>query len=494
MHRDSRSSAVPEDINYDSDGRINSSAAPNSPEADDGETTTAANESENNKDTATIKGSYSIFMIAWEDANGEKKQMKEIKGTELTLNMDTSANTAMFKLSTYITLKTSRRNSNKQRVYLLIPPERINTITTKISPHRRSTAADVPDDYALHFSLTQMPDFIGPRIHHIESKRGTQEQLALIQRLATITEFTIHLTSSDAIARRRKDFELITTIFSLENPKNRPYKDKKHGDLATLYAGKGGKVINMDEGLAHAEASLPPYPGRFLRSPIRSPPSRSKKRRLASNELQRPNLNNAILKLHASTSDNHTRFDNSDDQYVDEKRRRPSDERRRPHSDVNDDPHRLSLLHSIQTSLGGLHTRLDDIENQSRTRHEDLHTRLDDIENQYKTRFITIEKSLGQIMDTLENLDAIHTPCRYNSVEKDSIGSIIQRVDESHDDFLTEFNWKFSDAIEDLKKQRIKGVTAISEEYTETAAKLDDKVISLRKALQNASDALSEFS
>lgn len=97
-------------------------------------------------------------------------------------------------------------------------------------------------------------------------------------------------------------------------------------------------------------------------------------------------------------------------------------------------------------------------------------------------------------MDTLENLDAIHTPCRYNSVEKDSIGSIIQRVDESHDDFLTEFNWKFSDAIEDLKKQRIKGVTAISEEYTETAAKLDDKVISLRKALQNASDALSEFS
>lgn len=73
MHRDSRSSAVPEDINYDSDGRINSSAAPNSPEADDGETTTAANESENNKDTATIKGSYSIFMIAWEDANGEKK-------------------------------------------------------------------------------------------------------------------------------------------------------------------------------------------------------------------------------------------------------------------------------------------------------------------------------------------------------------------------------------------------------------------------------------
>lgn len=206
----------------------------------------------------------------------KKKQMKEIKGTELTLNMDTSANTAMFKLSTYITLKTSRRNSNKQRVYLLIPPERINTITTKISPHRRSTAADVPDDYALHFSLTQKPDFIGPRIHHIESKRGTQEQLALIQRLATITEFTIHLTSSDAIARRRKDFELITTIFSLENPKNRPYKDKKHGDLATLYAGKGGKVINMDEGLAHAEASLPPYPGRFLRSPIRSPPSRSK--------------------------------------------------------------------------------------------------------------------------------------------------------------------------------------------------------------------------
>lgn len=268
MHPDFRSTAASEDTKCNKDNSINSSPDVSSTEGSDDETVIITNESENNKDTTKIKGSCDIFKIVRMDINGGKEQMKEMEGTKLNIYVNTSANTAMFMLSGYITLKGSRRKSNKQQVYLRIPPERIDSITTKISPNRRSTASKpaMPNDCALHFSLTHGPDFIGPQDRHIVSKRGTQQLLAFIQDLVMATELTFHLGSSD----RGEDFERLATIFSRENKKNRPQEDNQYGNLATLYAGKGGMVINVNESLAHAEASPPPYPGAVLRSPLAS--------------------------------------------------------------------------------------------------------------------------------------------------------------------------------------------------------------------------------
>lgn len=269
MRPSSRSAATFEDIKRDEDDMINSIPDANDTESGDDETTIITDESESDKDAPLIKGSYDVFKLIWRDINGVKKQMKEMEGTKLNMYMNTSANTAMFMLSTYVTLKGSRRRSNKQQVYLLMPPERIYAIT-KVSPNTRSTALDftIPNDYALHFSLTQGPDCVGPQDRHIGSKRTTQEQLAFMQDLAMVTELTFHLASSNTVARGRQDFERLTTIFSLKNIKNRPCKDEKFGNLATLYAGKGGKVISGNEDLVHAGASPPPYPSAVLRSPL----------------------------------------------------------------------------------------------------------------------------------------------------------------------------------------------------------------------------------
>ncbi|KAL7930390.1 hypothetical protein V8C35DRAFT_162534 [Trichoderma chlorosporum] len=386
--------------------------------------------------------------------------MKEIESAKLRIYLNTSANTAMFMLSACVTLKGKRRRSNKQHIYLLMPPERINTIT-KVSPS------------AIHFSLSRGPDCVGPQDRHTGSKLTTQEQLSFMQDLAMVTELTLHLASSDDVARGLQDFERLATIFSLKNTKNRPCKDKKVGNLATLYVGKGGKVISENDGPVHARASPPPYTSDVLHSPLAcSPLARSKKRKL--------------------NPDEHHKLD------------------------VNDEkpPTLMALIHSIYTRLDDiekqsktrhddlksqLETRLDDIDKQSKTRHDDLksqlETRLDAIENQLGARFDTLEESIGQIRTIEENLDAAYTPCRYDSKERDFL---LQELDERCEQHLEEFQTKSDEANEDLENGRDKGVTAIREEARDATSDLQDTVAFLQKGLrkglqemfQYASDAL----
>ncbi|KAL7905986.1 hypothetical protein GGI35DRAFT_471469 [Trichoderma velutinum] len=230
------------------------------------------NECEMNTEVTSIESTYAIYSVTWEDADGQTKEVYNPKSDfKLDIYTNTSANKAMFKLHSYINLKTSRRQSNKQNFYLLIPPERIKTITTQTSPTAQSTASNtaaVPNFYSLHFSLIQEPDFIGPESHLPTSKGKTKAQLDLLQDLATVTEFTIHLAGSDTVTpKQQKDLELLATIFSPLNTENRPRSDNKRGNLATLYAGKGGKVINTDTGVAHDEASPPTYHSATLGHP-----------------------------------------------------------------------------------------------------------------------------------------------------------------------------------------------------------------------------------
>ncbi|KAL7957507.1 hypothetical protein V8C34DRAFT_285374 [Trichoderma compactum] len=449
------STAAFKDLESDEDDIDNISDV-NSTESDDDEATIVTAESENNTNAPLIKGSYDVCKIAWKDIHGGRKRVKEIQHTNLNVYMNTSANTAMFSLSTYVTLKGSRRKSNKQHIYLLMPPERIHAIT--VFSNRRSTVSGFPisNNYALHFSLRQGPDCVGPEDRHIASKRTTQEQLAFMQDLAMATQLTFYLASSDTVTRGRQDFKRLATIFSLKNTKNRPRKDKKVGNLATLYAGKGGKVINENDDVVHAGAS-PPSPPPYTSAVLRSPLARSKKRRLDPSE--------------------------------------------RPELDSNDEgPLMLmSLLRGIHTRLDDIEkqfeTRLDDIENQSKTRHDDLksqlETRLDGIENQLEARFNSLQESIGQIKNTEENLDTVYTPCRYDSTERDFL---VQAVDERCEEYFDAFQVKSYEANEDLEKERDDGVTAIREEVKEATSDLHDTVASFREVLQNASNALKQFS
>ncbi|PNP48418.1 hypothetical protein TGAMA5MH_00456 [Trichoderma gamsii] len=425
-----RSNAAFEDLKSDEHNIINDIP-------DDDEATTLTAESKNNTDAHLIKGSYDVHKIVWKNTHEGKKQAKEIEHINLNVYMNTSANTAMFTLSSRVTPKAHRRKrSNKQHIYLLMPPERIKAIT--VLSNRLPTVSDSSNSntHALHFSLAQSPDYVGPEDHYIRSIRTTQERLAFMRDLTKATELTFHLASSNTIAQGQEVFKQLAATFSLNNTENRPRNDETVGNLATLYAGKGGKISHMNDNLVHAGASPPSYAGAVLRSPL----AHSKKRRLNPSE--------------------------------------------RPKLDVNDEKS-PTLIALIQ----GIYTRLDDIDNQSKTRHNDLKTRLDDIENQFKTRhndlksqlearFNTLEESMEQIRSMQENLESVHTPCRYDSKEREFLKSdVIETCEQS----LEELQTQKEEASEDMADGCLKGVTAIEEVSREAKLNLQETAVCLEK-------------
>ncbi|RFU81626.1 hypothetical protein TARUN_574 [Trichoderma arundinaceum] len=260
--------AVPEDISNDDKLNDNNDGDGDNANSGDNETT-VTNDGEENEETTMINSSYRIHKVTWKDVDGQTKQIHNLV---LDTYLNTLDNTAMFKLYVSITTKGNKRKSksksNKQRVYLHMYPEWIQAITYRISPTARSTARGtaMSDLYSLHFSMTQRPDLIGPKDCPLTSKSNTRTQLDLIRDLASVTEFAVHLDRTNTVTPRQKDFELLASSFSPTCTDSRPCKDGTRANLATLYAGNGGVIINSDKGVALIGAP-PPYVG-YIPCPI----------------------------------------------------------------------------------------------------------------------------------------------------------------------------------------------------------------------------------
>ncbi|RFU78897.1 hypothetical protein TARUN_3336 [Trichoderma arundinaceum] len=102
------------------------------------------------------------------------------------------------------------------------------------------------------------PRLVAPKNLILESRPKTRALLDSMQALATVTSFTVHIKNPDTIASTTKDFELITSAFSASHTDNRPSTNNKRANLTTLYAGKGGEIINADTATANLEACPPP--------------------------------------------------------------------------------------------------------------------------------------------------------------------------------------------------------------------------------------------
>ncbi|KAL7928819.1 hypothetical protein V8C35DRAFT_317128 [Trichoderma chlorosporum] len=365
---------------------------------------------EKDKDITLIDNSYHIHMVTWKDANGQRNQIHNLG---LDMYMNTSANTAMFKLYSYINLKGSRRKSNRQSAYLFIYPERIRAISAQISSNESSAESHT----VMHFSLIQRPDLIGPQDRAFASKDKTSTQLDLLQDLSLVTEFTIHLAASGTLATEQKDFASLTTVFSATNTEIRPRRDNKRGNLATLYAGKGGEIIIVDPGVMHKT----------------NPPSYSA----------------TLSSLN--------------------KRRRPDSDDEGPA--VTRMPHIAQYFESL--------TRLID-------------TRFNHLERSIKelnTRFNHLERSIGEVKDTIRDLDTSHTPCRFDTEERDGI---VQEVKELCDDHDITFKVASQDLLDDIEVERNKTIDQVREECDEITDQYRDEIheaqedIKMRvKALQN---------
>lgn len=234
----------------------------------------AVTESEKEENAAVIDISYQKNRVTWNDASQQRCQMEDVS---FDAYLNTSTNTAMFKLHAYVILRGGKGKSNKQAVYLYIYPERIQAIQYNIYHNTQPSTSQTfqPRHYSLCISMTQAPDLIRPKGRPLESKGRTKTRLRLIEDLASVTKFIVHLDSSNAILSKA-EFDLLEKTFSGDHLEDRPRTDLPRANPATLYAGNGGEIAEKKE-ITHAEESPPPYAGSAPN------PQSSKKRRRADN-------------------------------------------------------------------------------------------------------------------------------------------------------------------------------------------------------------------
>lgn len=210
------------------------------------------------ENAAVIDISYQKNRVTWNDASEQPCQMEDVS---FDLYLNTSTNTAMFKLHAYVILKGGKGKSNKQAVYLYIYPETIQAIKYNVyhNPQLSTSKTFPPRRYSLCISMTQTPDLIRPKGRPLDSKGRTKTRLHLVEDLASVTEFIVHLDSSNAVFSKA-DFDLLEKTFSGDRPEGHPRTDLPRANPATLYAGNGGEIVEKKE-ITHTAESPPPYAG-----------------------------------------------------------------------------------------------------------------------------------------------------------------------------------------------------------------------------------------
>ncbi|KAL7917968.1 hypothetical protein ACQKWADRAFT_265770 [Trichoderma austrokoningii] len=197
--------------------------------------------------------------VTWDKSN-ENKKLRDIT---CQLNLNTSKNTALFRLQSHAVFKSARGNKSRHLVYIYIYPENLKTMT--ILKNGLSSSKDSPETALekrlkntyvdLQISMIQAPDLVRPRNHVFKLKNQTREELDLFCDLANATEVVLHFDSFIEDIPRN-DIRLLLDAFSEKN-KDRPRKDDRRANLDILYGGKGGEIATECK-IAALPADVPP--------------------------------------------------------------------------------------------------------------------------------------------------------------------------------------------------------------------------------------------
>ncbi|KAL7928420.1 hypothetical protein V8C35DRAFT_242665 [Trichoderma chlorosporum] len=178
--------------------------------------------------------------------------------------MNTTNNTALIRLRSHASLKSTRGGNSRHPVYIYLYPEIIKTITILNDAQFQSKGSERNQlentYYKLQISMTQAPDLIRPKHHTFEPRHKTREELGLFRDLATATEFVIHLDRFKQQNLQKDHIGLLVATFS-EGNTGRPRKDIERANLATLYAGKGGEIVTESQVQSLAADFPPSYTG-----------------------------------------------------------------------------------------------------------------------------------------------------------------------------------------------------------------------------------------
>ncbi|KAM0517049.1 hypothetical protein ACHAPE_005161 [Trichoderma viride] len=256
----------------------------------DDEESTESDSSQENKEASEIDLTCGHTVVSWKNVGGRIEYTDELS---FDLFMDTSTNTAIFKLYGYILLKGSRGKSGKQAIYLFIHPENIRSITETVHDLPSQSLTNLGSNHHLCFFLTKEPRLVVPHNSILESRPKTAALLEKIQALAAVVNFTVSFSSTETITSTLQSLRYVSSVFSPTYTGNRPSTNDRHANLATLYAGKGGEVVHTNDVTASAAVQAPP-----LYSEATPGPSNKRKRVNSDIDDDRsPGVNNQILLL-----------------------------------------------------------------------------------------------------------------------------------------------------------------------------------------------------
>lgn len=215
------------------------------------------------------------------DGNSTLQHLSHSTHDHLTLQLhrDASLNTAFFQLKANVALKSRRDRTN---VFFSIQPERIRTVA--LIEHDESQNAAVnklgTGTCRLQFALDKSPSLIVPQGDLTPKHKNSRLVLDSLQALLRQTSFSVDLPSSTVSKAR-----LVSLCESVSSGNLR--STPRFTDVASLYGGKGGRVIEHESQAAVAsgsarraagpkEESPPSYDELGMSSPLRPVASQSK--------------------------------------------------------------------------------------------------------------------------------------------------------------------------------------------------------------------------
>ncbi|KAM6484828.1 hypothetical protein HDV62DRAFT_356541 [Trichoderma sp. SZMC 28011] len=353
-------------------------------ETDDFEGSVALVSGDQNGEAFEIDMTYRNNLLTWQNADG---QMQRVDGLNLDFYLNTSTNTAIFKIYGYVLLKGSKFKSSKQAVYLFIHPETIQSITPQtehVAPSSRLILSD-PIRHSLCFSLTAQPHLVVPKNLILESRPKTKALLDSIQALATVTAFTVYFSDLDTVTSTQEILELVASTFSLSHNDNRPSTNTRRANLTTLYAGRGGEIVNAKNDVANAEADLPPY---SEPAPSRSHHSTKRKRDLSDHDTECPSTTqDQILLILKNIC---TRLDSIEGRMV-KLEDKVSEALDSTHSRGEEE--RLELLEEVEN-------RIDDCITDMRIESQDI---IEDLKDEVDATLERLDNEASERIDRLEN-------------------------------------------------------------------------------------------
>ncbi|RYO94657.1 hypothetical protein DL762_000423 [Monosporascus cannonballus] len=202
-------------------------------------------------------------VVVWRGSDGGDQSLPQLN---LDLHYNARSNKAFFKLRTAVLLKAHPR-PRKTNVFLFIHPERIRTLALDESPCPAEVKTLCPDAFCLRFDLKRAPALIVPKDSLAPRNQASGGMLDSLRALAQQTAFAVYSAIPCRTLPRRR-------LLSLCKAASRDglRSIAAHSNITSLYAGNGGRIIEMDTLGISATATGNEH-GTALELPAENPPA-----------------------------------------------------------------------------------------------------------------------------------------------------------------------------------------------------------------------------